>query len=89
MYHSISIRQSMIWGRTLFCFVTSDGMESPTLHVNPATRSTSISPTWFRARRSVQSETVSNIKTVCGDSTMTLTSANMHFHGLNVSPKMP
>ncbi len=22
-------------GRTLFCFVTSDGMESPTLHVNP------------------------------------------------------
>src|ERR1700744_1021974 len=22
-------------GRTLFCFVTSDGQESPTLHVNP------------------------------------------------------
>ena len=22
-------------GRTLFCFVTSDGMETPTLHVNP------------------------------------------------------
>jgi len=22
-------------GRTLFCFVTQDGMESPTLHVNP------------------------------------------------------
>src|SRR5579862_5303431 len=22
-------------GRTLFCFVTSDGVESPTMHVNP------------------------------------------------------
>ena len=23
------------WGRTLFCYVTPDGMEAPTLHVNP------------------------------------------------------
>src|SRR5690348_827622 len=23
------------WNRTLFCYVTPDGLESPTLHVNP------------------------------------------------------
>ena len=23
------------WGRTLFCYVTPDGLEAPTLHVNP------------------------------------------------------
>src|SRR5215472_10160076 len=26
------------WGRTLFCYVTPDGMEAPTLHVNPGDR---------------------------------------------------
>src|SRR5437764_9559584 len=23
------------WGRTLFCYTTSEGLEAPTLHVNP------------------------------------------------------
>jgi FtsP/CotA-like multicopper oxidase with cupredoxin domain len=74
-------------GRTLFCFVTPDGLESPTLHLRPGDRldlsvtnrnppPPPVSPT----------EVVSNSTNRCGAATMTITSLNVHYHGTNISP---
>jgi FtsP/CotA-like multicopper oxidase with cupredoxin domain len=73
-------------GRTLFCFVTADGLLSPTLHVNPGDRIKIHLTNMLTAAPLGRSETVSNDTTACGDATMTDTSVNMHFHGLNVKP---
>ncbi len=74
-------------GRTLFCFVTADGKLSPTLHVNPGDQLTIHLTNQLPASQLTRSEKDSNDETQCGDATMTDTSVNMHFHGLNVSPK--
>lgn len=72
-------------GRTLFCYQTPDGLESPTLHVQPGDRVqidlTNMLPSG--AVRPVSPRPAS----LCGDKSMTDTSINMHFHGLNISPK--
>ncbi len=74
-------------GRTLFCFVTSDGAESPTLHVNPGDaihiKLTNMVPPIPGA----PTMRMSKDGDVCGDSDQTPTSVNMHFHGTNTSPK--
>jgi FtsP/CotA-like multicopper oxidase with cupredoxin domain len=70
-------------GRTLFCFVTPDGAESPTLHVNPGD---TVKIALTNALPQVPGGPEEQISDVCGDSTMTLTSVNMHFHGMNVTP---
>ena len=74
-------------GRTLFCFVTPDGKESPTLHVNPGDTINIHVTNMVPAAPLGATERVSNDATVCGATTMTATSTNMHFHGLNVTPK--
>ncbi|HUJ46209.1 MAG TPA: multicopper oxidase domain-containing protein [Rhizomicrobium sp.] len=72
-------------GRTLLCFVTPDGTESPTLHVNPGD---TINITLTNILPPVHGGPAEVIPgKVCGDSTMLLTSVNMHFHGTNTSPK--
>jgi FtsP/CotA-like multicopper oxidase with cupredoxin domain len=73
-------------GRTLFCFVTADGKESPTLHVNPGDRVVITLTNMLPPVTSGPAERDSNPTTVCGDPVMTLTSTNMHFHGTNTSP---
>jgi FtsP/CotA-like multicopper oxidase with cupredoxin domain len=70
-------------GRTLFCFVTSDGAESPTLHVNPGD---TIKISLTNAMPQVPGGPEEKISDACGDTTMTATSVNMHFHGMNVVP---
>jgi FtsP/CotA-like multicopper oxidase with cupredoxin domain len=75
-------------GRTLFCFVTANGLESPTLHLSPgdtlnAMLTNSVPP----APATSPIEVVSNSSNRCGAVTMTLTSVNLHFHGTNTSPK--
>jgi FtsP/CotA-like multicopper oxidase with cupredoxin domain len=69
-------------GRQLFCFMTPDGLENPTLHVNPGdtlnitvTNNTPASPV----------EEVFNPPN-CGDTSMTGSSVNIHYHGTNTSP---
>src|SRR3974390_2401555 len=69
-------------GRILFCFMTPEGYENPTLHIHPGdhliinvTNNTPSSPVemampWPH----------------CGDSVMTGSSPNIHYHGTNVSP---
>ena len=69
-------------GRTLYCLMTPDGLEEPTLHVKPGdvlniavTNNTPASPVEekFDAPN-------------CGADSMTGTSTNLHFHGTNTSP---
>jgi FtsP/CotA-like multicopper oxidase with cupredoxin domain len=74
-------------GRTLFCFVTDDGLESPTLHVNPGDTIHIKLTNKLPSMPGAPAERMSNDTTVCGDPTMTATSINMHFHGTNTSPK--
>lgn len=69
-------------GRTLFCFMTPDGLEEPTLHINPGdtlnitvTNNTPASPV----------EEPFNSPN-CGDNAMTGSSVNIHYHGTNTSP---
>jgi FtsP/CotA-like multicopper oxidase with cupredoxin domain len=73
-------------GRTLFCFVTADGKLSPTFHVNPGDsliiHLTNMVPDAPLGR----AEKAGNSRDMCAADTMTDTSVNMHFHGLNVSP---
>src|SRR5215472_14787456 len=69
-------------GRPLFCFMTPNGLEEPTLHLNPGdtlnitvTNNTPASPVEepFNAPN-------------CGDNSMTGSSVNIHYHGTNTSP---
>jgi FtsP/CotA-like multicopper oxidase with cupredoxin domain len=73
-------------GRTLFCFQTPDGLESPTLHVNPGDTIV-IDLTNVVPDDHARKEVVSNKADTCGDTVMTDSSTNMHFHGVNTSPK--
>jgi FtsP/CotA-like multicopper oxidase with cupredoxin domain len=74
-------------GQAIFCFQTPDGTESPTLHAHPGD---TINLTLSNAAPSAPgapSQIVSNDSNRCGANRMTVTSINLHFHGLNVSPK--
>ncbi|HUO04103.1 MAG TPA: multicopper oxidase domain-containing protein [Candidatus Binataceae bacterium] len=74
-------------GRTLYCFTTPDGKESPTLHVRPGDRlivkvtNNLPAPVSSGAMRM---ETPA--ADVCGASSMGPDSVNVHFHGTNTSP---
>ncbi|HEY6579468.1 MAG TPA: multicopper oxidase domain-containing protein [Rhizomicrobium sp.] len=75
------------WGRTLFCYVTPDGLEGPTLHLNPGDTLDLTLTNKEQGGPPPAVETVSGKSDVCGAFYMTPQSVNLHFHGLNVSPK--
>ncbi|HUA32044.1 MAG TPA: multicopper oxidase domain-containing protein [Candidatus Binataceae bacterium] len=69
-------------GRQLFCFMTPDGLENPTLHVHPGdqliinvTNNTPSTPVVMQIN-----------PPNCGATNLTGSSLNMHFHGTNISP---
>lgn len=77
------------WGHSLFCYATPDGLEAPTLHVNPGDI-VNIDLTNKEPGAPVPGsgvETVSGHSNQCGSADMLPTSANLHFHGLNVTPQ--
>jgi FtsP/CotA-like multicopper oxidase with cupredoxin domain len=72
-------------GRTLYCFVTSDGIESPTLHVRPGDR------LQLRITNNVPAQSGGMQMAIaagkrCGAAVMTSTSVNVHYHGTNTAP---
>ncbi len=74
-------------GRTLFCFVTPEGMQAPTLHVLPGdTLNVTVTNLVPAPPPGSPTEVVSNPSNRCGDSTMTITSLNVHYHGTNTAP---
>ena len=74
-------------GRTLYCFTTPDGAESPTLHVHPGdhlvVNVTNDLPAPVISSALRMSTSASD---VCGASSMGPDSVNVHFHGTNTSP---
>lgn len=91
------------WGRTLFCYTTPDGLEAPTLHLNPGdvldltlrndeltlSGSGREAPRALAALKSLGSgaETLTSPSRACASNVMTILSTNIHWHGLNISPR--
>jgi FtsP/CotA-like multicopper oxidase with cupredoxin domain len=72
---------------TLFCYVTPDGLESPTLHVNPGdTLNIKLKNRTPKLKQDARLEPMVEPLKYCGAKTMLPGSINIHFHGLNVAP---
>jgi FtsP/CotA-like multicopper oxidase with cupredoxin domain len=82
------------YGNTLYCFVNSDGAQSPTLHISPGERlritltnnlpaSTGSSATMAAMPGMTITGSPSS---TCGAITMTASSVNIHYHGTNTPP---
>jgi hypothetical protein len=74
-------------GRTLYCFATPDGTQSPTFHVQPGDRLV------IRVRNNLPAPTeasrmvmTTNAADVCGNAMMEASSVNIHYHGTNTAP---
>jgi FtsP/CotA-like multicopper oxidase with cupredoxin domain len=79
------------YGKNLFCFMTSDGVQSPTLHVKPG-------DTLVLTLTNLVPEGTGNMGAMagmdmskageggCGAMNMTSSSVNLHYHGANVPP---
>jgi FtsP/CotA-like multicopper oxidase with cupredoxin domain len=75
-------------GRTLFCFTTPDGKESPTLHMHPGDHLIVHVKNNLPAPTSASAMQMStSASDVCGAATMDASSVNIHYHGTNTSPK--
>jgi len=72
-------------GRSLFCFQTPDGMEGPTLRINPGDQLNILAANDVPQGTPV--EQVSNSQNQCGDLEMYTSSLNIHYHGTTTSPK--
>jgi FtsP/CotA-like multicopper oxidase with cupredoxin domain len=73
---------------TLLCFMTPDGIESPTLHVNPGdTLNITLTNTVPRTPSNARHEPMAEPLEHCGADTMEVGAVNIHFHGMNVAPK--
>jgi FtsP/CotA-like multicopper oxidase with cupredoxin domain len=74
-------------GRTLYCFTTPNGTESPTLHVRPGDNLTVNVTNKLPAPTPAGAMQMStNAALVCGAAMMNSSSVNIHYHGTNVSP---
>ena len=74
-------------GRTLYCFLTADGKESPTLHVHPGDRlMVNLKNDLGAAEHAPSMAMGEGTLGVCGDAFMTPSSVNLHFHGGNLPP---
>jgi FtsP/CotA-like multicopper oxidase with cupredoxin domain len=87
-------------GLTRFCFSTPSGQQSPTLHVNPgdelilhvknlvSENAAGLPQMKMSGMDMSSTDTKGTDKAtlVCGASTMTSASVNVHYHGTNVSP---
>ena len=80
-------------GNTLFCFVTDDGTQSPTLHVRPGDLLSITFKNGLTAGASPHGAHAMPAMTVagspsdaCGAMVMTSTSVNIHYHGTNTAP---
>ena len=74
-------------GRTLFCFATQDGKESPTLHVHPGDHLIVHVKNNLPAPTSAsEMQMTTSASDQCGAATMNASSVNIHYHGTNTSP---
>jgi FtsP/CotA-like multicopper oxidase with cupredoxin domain len=69
-------------GRDLFCFMTPDGLQNPTLNVKPSDQLIIIVTNNTPVGTAGMMLNAPN----CGDNTMNSSSVNIHYHGTNTSP---
>lgn len=79
------------FGKILYCFINSDGAQSPTLHVNPGDtliiNLTNLVPEGTGEMPSMPGMDMSKAgEGGCGDLEMTSSSVNLHYHGTNTPP---
>jgi FtsP/CotA-like multicopper oxidase with cupredoxin domain len=73
--------------RTLFCFVTPDGLQNPTLHVKPGDKlNIALTNGVPRSPPDAKMEPMVEAEEHCGARVMQPGTVNIHFHGMNVSP---
>src|SRR5215467_14443521 len=70
------------FGRELFCFMTPEGLQNPTLHVRPGDHLMIVITNNLPAGSAPMSLNAPN----CGSPIMNSTSVNIHYHGTNLSP---
>lgn len=74
-------------GRTLYCFTTPNGLESPTLHVKPGdTLTVNVKNNLPTPASAGAMAPATNASSVCGAATQDASSVNIHYHGTNTSP---
>ena len=75
-------------GRTLYCFATADGKESPTLHVQPGdTVIVNVKNNVPAGVSAMDMHMQTNAPGACGPATMMdSSSVNVHYHGTNLPP---
>ncbi len=75
-------------GRTLYCFTTPDGKESPTLYLYPGDKLVvNVKNNLPKPSPASAMLMTTNAQDVCGPATvMDASSVNLHYHGTNVSP---
>jgi FtsP/CotA-like multicopper oxidase with cupredoxin domain len=74
-------------GRTLYCFTTPDGKESPTLHVSPGDHLVvNVTNTLPRPVPSGAMQLTTSNASICGAAVQDPSSMNIHYHGTNTSP---
>ena len=78
-------------GKPLYCFVNSDGSESPTLHVNPGDtliiNLTNLVPEGTGKMPNMPGMDLSKAgEGGCGAANVTSSSVNIHYHGTNTAP---
>ena len=69
-------------GRELFCFMTPDGLQNPTLHVKPGDHLQITVTNNLPPGSGAMGVSAPN----CGASSMNSSSMNIHYHGTNTSP---
>jgi FtsP/CotA-like multicopper oxidase with cupredoxin domain len=79
------------YGNTLYCFMTADGRQSPTLHVHPGDEliihlKNDLPPGAVMTMATMPEMSMSAPAATCGTSVMTTNSVNLHYHGTNVAP---
>jgi FtsP/CotA-like multicopper oxidase with cupredoxin domain len=79
------------YGKTLYCFVNSDGVQSPTLHVHPGDtlvlNLTNLVPEGTGTMPEMVGMDMSRAgEGGCGAMNMTDASVNLHYHGTNTPP---
>jgi len=74
-------------GSPLYCFTTTDGKESPTLHIFPGdTLIVNVTNTLPTPTTASSMAPVTTATTVCGAAVQDASSVNVHYHGTNTSP---
>ena len=74
-------------GNTLYCFISQDGTESPTLHLKPGdTLVLTLKNLLPAPSKASMRMALPKGSTICANPEMNPSSVNVHYHGTNTSP---